>query len=87
VDTTSDKPRYSIDGQWRAADFLVLAAGARNQFLPGTRALQRDELEMTQGYFVPQTSEEIIIKFLPDFEATSGPSPAPTTSRSAFAAA
>ena len=68
VDTASDKPRYSIDGQWRAADFLVLAAGARNQFLPGTRPLQRDELEMTQGYFVPQTSEEIIIKFLPDFE-------------------
>jgi flavin-dependent dehydrogenase len=68
VDTASDKPRYSVDGQWRTADFLVLAAGARNQFLPGTRALQRDELEMTQGYFVPQTSEEIIIKFLPDFE-------------------
>ncbi len=68
VDTTSDKPRYSIDGQWHTADFLVLAAGARNHFLPGTRALQRDELEMTQGYFVPQTSEEIIIKFLPDFE-------------------
>jgi len=87
VDTTSDKPRYSIDGQWRAADFLVLAAGARNQFLPGTRALQRDELEMTQGYFVPQTSEEIIIKFLPDFEGYIWSFPAPTTSRSAFAAA
>jgi len=59
---------YSVDGQWCRADFLVVAAGARNQFLPGTRPLSRDELEMTQGYFVPQTSEEIIIKFLPDFE-------------------
>jgi flavin-dependent dehydrogenase len=68
VDTTGDKPMYSVDGQWCRADFLVVAAGARNQFLPGTRPLSRDELEMTQGYFVPRTSEEIIIKFLPDFE-------------------
>jgi flavin-dependent dehydrogenase len=68
VDTTRDKPMYSVAGQWQRADFLVVAAGARNQFLPGTRPLSRDELEMTQGYFVPQTSEEILIKFLPDFE-------------------
>jgi flavin-dependent dehydrogenase len=68
VDTTTAKPRYSVDGEWRDADFVVVAAGARNQFLPGTRPLSRDELEMTQGYFVPQISEEIIIKFLPDFE-------------------
>ena len=68
VETTGDRPMYSVDGHWRRADFLVVAAGARNQFLPGTRPLSRDELEMTQGYFVPQTSEEIIIKFLPEFE-------------------
>jgi flavin-dependent dehydrogenase len=68
VDTGSEKPRYSIDGEWHSADFLVLAAGARNQFFPGTRALAKDELEMTQGYFVPQTAEQIVIKFLPDFE-------------------
>jgi geranylgeranyl diphosphate/geranylgeranyl-bacteriochlorophyllide a reductase len=68
VDTAFEKPRYSVNGVSREADFIVLAAGARNQFLPGTRALAKDELEMTQGYFVPQTSDEIIIKFLPDFE-------------------
>jgi flavin-dependent dehydrogenase len=68
VDTESAKPRYCVDGEWREADFLVLAGGARNQLLPGTRALQRDELEMTQGYFVPIRSEGIIIKFLPHFE-------------------
>ena len=68
VDTAADKPRYSVEGQWSNADFLVLAGGAKNQFLPGTRALARDELEMTQGYFVPQTAEQIIIKFLPHFE-------------------
>ena len=68
VGTLTDKPRYSVDGEWRESDFLVLAGGARNQFLPGTRALARDELEMTQGYFVPQTAEQILIKFLPEFE-------------------
>lgn len=68
VDTSTDRPRYSIEGEWRESDFVVLAGGARNQFLPGTRALARDELEMTQGYFVPQTAEQIIIKFLPEFE-------------------
>jgi flavin-dependent dehydrogenase len=68
VDTTGDKPRYSIDGEWRPADYVVLASGARNQLLPGTRPLSPDELEITQGYYVPQTSDQIIIKFLPDFE-------------------
>jgi flavin-dependent dehydrogenase len=68
VDTSTTKPRFSVDGEWRTADFLVLAAGARNQIAPETRPLKRDELEMTQGYFVPQTAESIIVKFLPHFE-------------------
>jgi flavin-dependent dehydrogenase len=68
VDTASHKPRYCLDGDWHQADFLVLAAGARNQLAPETRPLQRNELEMTQGYFVPQTAESITIKFLPHFE-------------------
>jgi flavin-dependent dehydrogenase len=68
VDTTWDKPRYSVGDEWHQADFAVLAAGAKNQFLPGTRALSPDEMEMTQGYYVPQTSEQIILKFLPEFE-------------------
>src|SRR4029077_903768 len=68
VDTATSKPRFCVDGEWRDTDFLVLAAGARNQLLPETRALQRDELEMTQGYFVPQTADAITIKFLPHFE-------------------
>ncbi|HKE07237.1 MAG TPA: NAD(P)/FAD-dependent oxidoreductase [Candidatus Acidoferrum sp.] len=68
VDASTDKPRYAVDGDWRKTDFLVLASGARNQMLPGTRPLSAEELEMTQGYFVPQTADEIIIKFLPEFE-------------------
>ena len=68
VDTAAPKPRYCVEGEWRSADFLVVAAGARNQLLPETRPLQRDELEMTQGYFVPQTADAITVKFLPHFE-------------------
>jgi len=68
VDTSAEKPRFSVDGDWQNADFVVLAAGARNHLLPGTRALQRDELEMTQGYFVPQTADAITVKFLRDFD-------------------
>src|ERR1700674_4363848 len=68
VDTAGSKPRFCVDGEWRSTDFLVLAAGARNQLVPETRALQRNELEMTQGYFVPQTADAITIKFLPHFE-------------------
>jgi flavin-dependent dehydrogenase len=68
IDTSTDKPRYCVEGEWHTVDFVVLAAGARNQMLPGTRALSAEELEMTQGYFVPQTAEEILIKFLPEFE-------------------
>jgi flavin-dependent dehydrogenase len=68
VNTSSNKPRYCVEGEWREADFLVLAAGARNHLLPETRPLNRDELEMTQGYFVPQTADAIVVKFLPQFE-------------------
>jgi flavin-dependent dehydrogenase len=68
VDTSASKPRYCVEGEWKSADFLVLAAGARNHLHPETRPFQRDELEMTQGYFVPQTSDSIVVKFLPQFE-------------------
>ena len=68
VETNGEKPRYCVEGDWNTADFLVLAAGARNHLLPGTRALQRDELEMTQGYFIPTVADAIIVKFLPQFD-------------------
>lgn len=68
IDTSAEKPRFSLEGEWQTADFVVLASGARNQILPGTRPLSADELEMTQGYYVPETRDEIIIKFLPEFE-------------------
>ncbi len=68
VDTTTVKPRHCVDGEWQCSDFLVLAAGARNHLLPETRPLQRDELEITQGYFIPTVADAITIKFLPHFD-------------------
>jgi geranylgeranyl diphosphate/geranylgeranyl-bacteriochlorophyllide a reductase len=50
------------------ADFVVVAAGARNSLLPGTRPLARNDLEMTLGYFVPAQAEGICVKFLNHFE-------------------
>jgi flavin-dependent dehydrogenase len=51
-----------------AADFVVVAAGARNSLFPGTRPLSRNDLEMTLGYFVPAQAEWIRVKFLHHFE-------------------
>jgi flavin-dependent dehydrogenase len=68
IDTDSLRPRYCADGEWRSADFLVLAAGARNRFAPSSRPLQPSELEITQGYFVPDSRDTIQIKFLRQFE-------------------
>src|SRR5258707_14231826 len=67
VDTAAEKPRYCVDGEWRAAGFLVLAAGARNRLLPETRGLGRDEMGMTQGYFVSGTCDAVTVKFFSHF--------------------
>jgi flavin-dependent dehydrogenase len=68
IETNPERPRYCVDGEWRAADFLVLAAGARGRFSPEARPLEPRELEMTQGYFVPTSSDVIQVKFLREFE-------------------
>lgn len=68
IDTKSDRPRYCLDGEWRTADFLVLAAGARSRFVSEARPFERRELEMTQGYFVPLENDIIQVKFVRDFE-------------------
>ena len=44
---------------WRAARAISLC--------PKRGALQRDELEITQGYFVPQTADAITIKVFAQF--------------------
>lgn len=68
VETAKQRVQLSAAGEERTADFVVLAAGARNQLLPETTALRADDLEMTLGYFVPIEEEILKIKFLKQFE-------------------
>jgi flavin-dependent dehydrogenase len=68
VDTSAEKVRLTAGGQELSADFVVLAAGARNQLVPETTALGAPDLEMTLGYFVPTEEDMIKVKFLKQFE-------------------
>ena len=67
VDTSGPGVHVIAPGYDRRADFVVLAAGARNPLLPGTTPLRQQDLELTVGYFVPVPSDRIIIKFLSNF--------------------
>lgn len=68
VETSDTGARLMTGGQWLDVNFLVVAAGARNRLLPGSRPLERRDLEMTLGYFVPSRADAIKVKFLPNFE-------------------
>jgi len=68
VDTDGQRVRIMAAGEECLSDFVVLAAGARNQLLPGTTALKAQDLEITLGYFVPTEEDFIKIKFLRKFE-------------------
>ncbi len=68
MDASSKRVRLTTGGAAVEADFAVIATGARNALLPGTPPLERGDLEMTLGYFVPCHAETILVKFLPRFE-------------------
>jgi flavin-dependent dehydrogenase len=68
AETHGAKVRLMAGGEERWSDFVVLAAGARNQLLPQTTALGSKDLEVTLGYFVPIEEDIIKIKFLTRFE-------------------
>ena len=68
VNIEGARVRLAASGEEREADFVVLAAGARNQLLPETTALGTRDLEMTLGYFVPTEEDIIKVKFLKQFE-------------------
>jgi flavin-dependent dehydrogenase len=68
VDTGGARVRLRAGGEQRESDFVVLAAGARNQLLPETTALGALDLEVTLGYFVPTEEDIIKVKFLREFE-------------------
>jgi len=67
VDTNGSSVRLAAGGREVRADFVVLAAGARNPLLPGTTPLTQQDLDITVGYFVPVPSDRIIVKFLSKF--------------------
>jgi flavin-dependent dehydrogenase len=68
VDTDGPQVRLTAGGEARHSDFVVVAAGARNQLLPETTALTAQDLELTLGYFVPTEEDIIKVKFLKEFE-------------------
>jgi flavin-dependent dehydrogenase len=68
VDTGGPHVRLTAGGEEHCSDFVVLAAGARNQLLPETTALGKLDLELTLGYFIPTEEEIIKVKFLRGFE-------------------
>ncbi len=68
IDASGRRIRLTAAGASVEADFAVIATGARNALLPGTTPLERGELEMTLGYFVPAHGDTIQVKFLPHFE-------------------
>jgi flavin-dependent dehydrogenase len=67
IDTKGRRVRLWAAGRDAEADFVVLAAGARNPLLPGTTPLKQQDLELTVGYFVPASSELIKVKFVSKF--------------------
>jgi flavin-dependent dehydrogenase len=68
VATDGPRVRLTAGGEERESDFVVVAAGARNQLLPETTALSAKDLEVTLGYFVPTEEDIIKVKFLKEFE-------------------
>jgi flavin-dependent dehydrogenase len=64
---SNPRPRVVADGTELSADFVVIAAGARNRLLPAAQPLEPADLDETVGYFVPVDSAVLKIKFLPDF--------------------
>jgi len=64
VITGAEGVTLTASGREHSADFVVLAAGARNQLLPDTTPLRPQDLEVTLGYFIPAKEEIVKIKFL-----------------------
>ncbi len=64
VETSPERVTLTAAGREHSADFVVLAAGARNQLLPDTTPLRPQDLEVTLGYFIPAKEETVKIKFL-----------------------
>lgn len=64
VDVGRESPSLTAENTTQHADFLILAAGARNSFFPDTRPLAPADLEMTLGYFIRAQADAIQVKFV-----------------------
>ncbi len=65
-----DRPRarFESSGLWQEADFVVIAAGARNSLLPDGGQLPPEDLEITYGHFIPGISNVLKVKFVGGLE-------------------
>lgn len=68
VDTDGPRVRLEAGGGWHEADFIVIAAGARNALLPGKNALPPEDLELTLGYYIPTDQDLLKVKFVRGLE-------------------
>jgi flavin-dependent dehydrogenase len=64
VELNEHSASFSAQNTIHHADFLILAAGARNSFFPNTRPFAPLDLELTLGYFVPARADGIQVKFV-----------------------
>lgn len=68
ADVSGPRVRLQSTAGRHAADFVVLAAGARNSLLADSTPLSPGDLELTVGYFLPFTADLLKVQFLPQFE-------------------
>jgi flavin-dependent dehydrogenase len=64
----NSRPRVQVAGHWHDTDFAVIAAGARNSFLPSNEPLSPSDLEITYGYYIPGEWNILKIKFVKGLE-------------------
>jgi geranylgeranyl diphosphate/geranylgeranyl-bacteriochlorophyllide a reductase len=64
LDVEGPGARLEAGGGWHEADFVVIAAGARNALLPQAQSLTPEDLELTLGYYIPGESDLLKVKFV-----------------------
>ncbi|HXN64240.1 MAG TPA: NAD(P)/FAD-dependent oxidoreductase [Candidatus Acidoferrales bacterium] len=68
LETEGERARLETAGGWREADFVVIAAGARNSLLPCAQNLPPEDLELTLGYYIPAEENLLKVKFVKGLE-------------------
>lgn len=68
LETDSPRATLGANGASHEADFVVIAAGARNSLLPEAQTLEKEDLEITLGYFIPTDANLLKVKFVKGLE-------------------